>query len=366
MRCLTFSRSWFLVLVCLATGCRMTAPMTVWEPPLNRARTFGSIAMSPIAGPAEVTGKLHEAMIVNQPQAGQPIAFLHPQLLQEMTSIQLASFDGQPSDIAGLSAARRANADVLLQGQVLRVNTEPPPPRKSPLDKSPQPSEQISLSWAVIDVGSGERIGFHTLTIDREQAEKAYPDLNSLGGEPVDRVIQAISRESWAMFSPRTKTVDTMLVLPWFIPGSNLVRQGNGFARQGRWDLAEERWQDAAAKHSWNDAAWHNLALSAAAREDFELARRRLNHAKTWWPNDRADKTERWLDETQRSYHRALSLPDRQGGWLQPDPPPNLSPETVPSADPRDIDQLPWWTAIPGTKPPEWSWRQWLTQPWFM
>jgi hypothetical protein len=341
--------------------------MAVWEPPMNRARAIGSVAMAPIAGPPEFAWKLNEAMIQNQPQAGQPIAFLHPQLLEEMTSIQLASFDGQPSDIAGLSAARRANADVVLQGQILHVKQEPGQPSINPLSKKPAvPLDQMSVSWTVVDVATGEKLGSRTMTIDRSLAEAAYPELLTTHVEPMDRVIQAVSRESWSMFTPKTKTEQSILVLPWFAPGSGRVRQGNGFARQGRWDLAEAKWQDAASKHPYNRAAWHNLGLAAVAREDFELGRERLQHAKRWYlPNDRGEKAEEWLDEKQHDYHRAFSLPDREAGWLNPDPPPAASSESVPSTEPQHVEDLPWWTAIPGTKPDGWSWNQWLFQPRF-
>jgi tetratricopeptide (TPR) repeat protein len=337
--------------------------MVVWKPALSRDRLITSIAMSPIHGPEELASKLQEAMITNQPPAGSPIAFLSPAQLEEITQIQLAGYDGQPSDIAGLSAARRANVDVLLQGQIVRWRTEPQEPKQGKLDGRYRPSENMTVSWTVTDVATGERIGSNTMTLERSQAENAFPELAQLGGEPIDRVAQGLARESWTMFAPNTTKEDTILVLPWFLPGASKIRQGNGYARLGRWDLAEQQWQDAASKHSWNKAAWHNLALSAAAREDFELARRRLEHAQTVAPNDRADKTHRWLDEKQHDYHRAHRLPDREGGWLVPDPPPAVSPDEVPSTEPQQIDDLPWWTAIPGTKPPGWTWRQWLFQP---
>ncbi len=355
-----------VLLSVFSTGCAMSAPMTVWEPALNRQRTITSIAMAPIHGPTELAAKLNEAMIQNQPRAGLPISFLHPAILEEMTSIQLAGFDGQPSDIAGLSAARRAGADVYLQGEIVRARTEPQEPKQGKLDLRYRPSEQMTVAWSVTDVATGEKIGSNTMTFERTQIENAYPDLAQLGGEPIDRVAQGIARESWSMFAPKTTKEDAVLCLPWFLPGASKIRQGNGYARQGRWDMAEESWQDAASKHSWNNAAWHNLAIASVAREDFELARSRLNHAKTFMPNDRADKTERWLDEKQRDYHRALGLPEREGGWLIPDPPPPIAPSEVPSAKPQQIEDLPWWTAIPGTKPPGWTWRQWLTQPWVL
>ncbi|MDZ4852252.1 MAG: hypothetical protein SGI77_23435 [Pirellulaceae bacterium] len=337
--------------------------MTVWQPALNQPRAVKTIAMTPIYGPEELAAKLNQAMIEAMQQSGSPITLLHPQLLEEMTSIQLASFDGQPSDVAGMNAARRAKADVLLQGQIVQSQLQPQEPKNGRFDTRKRPSEQITVAWTVTDVESGARLSSNTITVDREQAERNYPELAISGGENVDRVIAGLSRESWKMFSPMTTKEDAVLALPWFLPGASKIRQGNGFARQGRWDAAEKSWQDAVSKHPSNNAAWNNLALAAVAHEDFELGRSRVEHAKSMVPWDRARKTERWIDEHQHNYHRAQSLPDREGGWLVPDPPPPVALEDVPPVRAIDIDELPWWTAIPGTKPPGWTWKQWLSQP---
>jgi hypothetical protein len=347
-----------------ALGCSMTAPIYVWQPPLNQPRPIQSIALAPIHGPQELAAKLDKAMIESQPKTGNAVTLLHPKMLEEMTSIQLASFDGRPSDIAGLSAARRAGADVLIQGQIVRAQLKPQAPKRGRFDLSKRPSEQLVVSWTITDVPTGERLKSDTLTIDREQSEALYPDVASIEGEPVDRVIVAASRQSWKVFSPMANRTDAALALPWIWAGSSRTREGNGYARQGRWDLAEQRWQDVSAKHPTNKAAWNNLAVAAVAHEDFELARSRIRHAKSIAPWSRARKTESWIDEQQHNYHRALGLPDREGGWLMPDPPPpSMSDELPPPVEAQDLDDLPWWTSIPGTKPPGWTWKQWLFQP---
>jgi tetratricopeptide (TPR) repeat protein len=95
--------------------------------------------------------------------------------------------------------------------------------------------------------------------------------------------------------------------------------KGNGYARQGRWDLAEKEWQAAADQHPTNAAAWHNLAISAVAREDFELARSRLKHADNIARGRTTDKTERWLETQERNYKTIMGLPEPQGGWRYSD-----------------------------------------------
>ncbi len=127
-------RCWMVpVVILLNTGCSMTAPVFVWQPPMNQSRTIQSIALAPIHGPKEIAAKLDEAMIESQPKTGNSITLLHPKQLEELTAIQLASHDGQPSDIAGLSAARRAGADVLVQGQIVRAQLDPQEPKRDDL-----------------------------------------------------------------------------------------------------------------------------------------------------------------------------------------------------------------------------------------
>ncbi len=218
----------------------MTAPMHVWKPALNQKRAIRTIAVGPTYGDKALAEKLDQAIIGSQPKAGNAITLLHPKLLEEMTQIQLASFDGQPSDVAGINAARRANADVLLQGQILLSRTEPQEPKKGFFDFRNRPSEMVTVAWTVTDVASGERLGEHTIRLDREKAEKEFPDLALMQGDNMDRVITALSRKSWSMFSPMTQQKEAVLCLPWLMPGSGLIRKGNGYAKQGRWDLAEE------------------------------------------------------------------------------------------------------------------------------
>jgi hypothetical protein len=360
----------FLLLV-MQVGCAMTAPIHLWRPAKDQNRPIHRIAISPTFGPRELAEKLDESMISAQPKLGNSIVLLHPKLLEEMTSIQLATYSGQPSDVAGMSAARRADADILLQGQIVNARTQPQEPKKGFWDWRKRPTESITVSWSATDVRTGERLGESTIKIDRDEAEKQYPDLKLLAGEPIDKVVQAASRQSWTMFSPGTRSEDAVLVLPWITPGASKTRQGNGYARQGRWDLAEAAWQEAVSKHPSNTAAWNNLAIASVAKQDFELARNRVEHAKTIVKWDRARKTESWIDRKQQEFHQAFGLPDREDGWLSPLAPKPPAAWVKPEEQefnpvaPVDIDQMPWWTAIPGTKPPGWTWKQWLTQPLF-
>lgn len=342
--------------------------MHVWK--ASQAPKSGAvrIAVAPVGGSTDATERLQNAMQRAQPNPNPLVAALHPQELAQVGGIQLVSYDNQPNDMATLAAARHAGMDYILQGNVLDAYLDIPPPdpieqRKFRIFKPKEKVEFLTVHWSVIDVASGLRIKEQTISMDRKEAEKRYPDLayHTAGGD--GRVLMASARESWAMVAPTTETEQALLDLPWFSRGSSQVRKGNGYARQGRWDLAEREWQEAADQHPWNTAAWTNLSLAATAHEDFSLAKDRLKHANTFWPGDSTYPTLNWIEQRQRHYHQALNLPAPAAGWALPDPPKTVGAGDVASSPPRDLKEMPWWTAIPFIPPPGWTWKQWWTQP---
>ena len=307
-------------------------------------------------------------MKVSQPQPNPLVAALHPYELEQVGGIQLVSYDNQPNDMATLSAARRAGMDYILQGYVLSDDLDVPPldPNKKSkfrIFKPTEKGESLSVHWVVTDVNSGLKVKEQTLTMDRLQAEKQFPDLkmHTPGGD--GRVLMASARQSWTLVAPTNEPVDAVLDLPWFMQGSTQIRKGNGYARQGRWDLAEMEWQEAASLHPWNTSGWTNLSLAAVAKEDFPLARDRLKHANTFLPGDSTFPTLSWIEKRQRDHHQALNLAPPESGWTLADAPKSKLPEEVPASPPRDLNAMPWWTAIPFIPPPGWTWKQWWTQP---
>ncbi|MFN6128974.1 MAG: tetratricopeptide repeat protein [Planctomycetota bacterium] len=361
------------VLLGMVTGCQMTAPIHVWKPPTVVQPGPVRVAISPIAGEPDVAQQLQQALELSRPQSMSQLAVILPNELERLGGIQLAAYDGQPSEMASLGAARQAGANYLLAGHVISHRLTAPPPRpKRPslfsfVRKSPT-SENLSVRWIVYDVESGQRLGEQTLTTTRRDVDKQFPDLafQSDGGA---KVMAASARRSWELVVPTTRATDVLLDLPWFAPGSSAVRKGNAYARLGQWETAERTWQDAADAHNWNTAAWKNLAIAAVAREDFTLARSRLQHADwKYWPGDSSRGTLEWIEKQQRQYHEAFRLPDPEGGWSFTAP----SREVVPASfettlgpnDPVSLDDQPWYTAVPFLPPPGWSWTQWWSQPW--
>jgi hypothetical protein len=358
----------WVVLSLMLSGCQMTAPMHVWKAADVPRSGAVRVAVAPIGGTTDATSRLLEALQRAQPQPSTMLAAVYPIELTRIGGIQLVSYDNQPNDMATLASARRAGMDYVLQGNIIQDDLTLPEPdpnerRRFRIFKPKEKIESLTVHWSIVDVESGRRIREKTISVDRTKADKNNPELAffTQGGDA--RVLMASARESWSFVSPTTEKVDAMLDLPWVAAGSSQVRKGNAYARQGNWEMAEREWQQAAHQHSWNTAAWKNLSLAAVAKEDFTLAHARLKHANTFWPGDSTYPTLNWIEQRQREYHRSLDLTPPAEGWTIPDPPKSVRPNEVPSSPPRDLSELPWWTAIPILPPPGWTWKQWLSQP---
>jgi hypothetical protein len=358
----------------VGSGCQMTAPIHVWKPPRIAPPGPIRVALSPIGGEFEVAQQLEAAMELSRPQTMSHMAMISPRELERLGGIQLVAYDGQPSEMASLSAARTAGANYLLSGDVIAhrlsfPEEETPRPSRFSFRRKRMPSESLSVRWCVYEVDTGRRLEEHTVTLNREEVDKQFPDL-AFQSDGAAKVMAASARRSWELVVPTTRATDVPIDLPWFAPGSSEVRRGNAYARMGQWESAERAWQDAADAHPWNTAAWKNLAIAAVAREDFSLARDRLKHADwKYWPGDSTPKTLAWIEERQREYHAAFHRPPPSSGWSFPEPPTaeQLLSETqspIHANQPRSLDDQPWYTAIPFIPPPGWSWTQWWSQPW--
>lgn len=359
-----------LMFFALLTGCHMNAPMHVWKTPRLSAGSAVSVAVAPVGGPDEVAEKLDKSLIATRPQTMPHLAVLYPDQLEKMSGIQLVSYDGQPSEMAAYGAAKRAGAQVILSGEVLHHDLGP---RKVP-DKRrlfsflqrKQPDESMSVRWTVLDARTGSRIGQHTIDMDHKRAQLDYPDL-AYQGSGESKVIAASARRSWEMVVPTTTATQATLDLPWMMPGSARVRKGNAYARLGQWEQAEREWQEVADLHPWNRAAWHNLSLAAVAKEDFQLARNRLEHTQlSWLPGDETAETSAWIHTVQRDYQACF---EPNSSSFPPPAPMLAKPEAKPqssykpsTAQARSLDDQPWYTILPFIPPPGWTWKDWWYQ----
>jgi len=379
-------------------GCHMSAPIYVWKsPPMNHGGVM-TIAVGPIGGDLPIAEKLDQAMIASRPQSMPQLAVLYPDQLARSGGIQLVAYDGQPSEMAMLGAARRVGANYVLSGHIVQHQLESPEDRESTkqpwyrfLRRPPTP-ERMMVRWSLYETTTGKRVLEQNVEMNRTDAEKTYPDL---AFQPTGdlKVIAACARKSWEMVVPTTYATEASLALPWFSLGSTQVRKGNAYAKLGRWEDAEREWQEAADQHPWNTAAWTNLSIAAVAHEDFELASSRLKHANTTvWPGDETAKTKSWIEKHQREYVSSFNPnnapPTRyypngapRPSMLGPFPrnPSNAPPGnpallntgeensanqvSVSNIKPKSLDEQPWYTVLPFVPPPGWTWKQWWSQP---
>lgn len=373
-------RIWVCLLsVWMLSGCAMSAPMHVMHPARLNVPPAARVAFSPIVAKGDLSGDLQRALLAQLPQAQSQLQVLTAADLANASPVRLASTAPLTSDLTAIHAARQADADLLLMGEVVQDDLEnvdftvdnlPPEldrfrsKRRLLLPPSTaQRPQRMAVAWRVFDVRSGRVLGSHTLAIDRYEADKNYPDLQVAFPQPRDRVIAASARQTWQSVTPYVEREQVVLALPWLQPGASQIRRGNGYARIGRWDLAETEWTNAAARNPFSNSAKHNLALAHAAREDFAGAKDTLAQLGPLRLQKQRSKTLVWLDERHRWQHAALGLPPPEGGWSFPDAAVEAARPIAPSTAPSPED-APWWTSIPFTKPPGWTWRQWLLQPW--
>jgi hypothetical protein len=368
----------------------MSAPMHVWKQPQLFSSAALCVAVAPVGGPNQVAEKVNESLVATRPQTMTHLAVVYPEQLEQISGIQLVSYDGQPSEMASFGAAKRAGAQYILSGQILQHDLEPrEPPKKAKLLsflKPKIPDESMSVRWTVFDARTGARLGENTIHMDLKRAVDDFPDL-AYHGSADNKVIAASARRAWEMVVPTTTATQATLDLPWLMPGSARVRKGNAYARLGQWEQAEREWQEAADVHPWNRAAWHNLSMAAVAKEDFQLARDRLKHADpAWLPGNQTAKPSAWIDSVQFQYDACFDpskSPSQSSSQFQsivdpanPDPskigPPArmmpsaafepIAPNPSVSAKPRSLDDQPWYTMIPFVPPPGWSWSDWWYQ----
>jgi hypothetical protein len=357
----------------------MSAPMHVLHPSRLNLPPTSRVAFAPIVAKGALAAEYEQALLAQCPSPEASSRVLTATALAEASPIRLASTAPLTSDLTAIHAARQAQADLLLIGEVIQdelgesdAESDALPPELSALNargplllppQSLRRPERVAVAWRVFDVESGRVVGSHTSAIDRMEADRKYPDLQFAFPEGRERVIAASARQTWQAIAPYVEKEDAVLALPWFEPGASQVRRGNAYARSGRWDLAEVEWTAAHTKHPFSNSAKHNLAMAQAAREDFSGAKETLGSMGPLRRRKLQSESLVWLDARHRWHHDALGLPPPAEGFAFPAPAEAAQQPLHPSTAP-DPEDLPLWTAIPFTKPPGWTWRQWLFQPW--
>ena len=344
-------------------GCRSAVPIYVWQPAPFTCPHQARIAIAPVAGEEKIAARVETALMMERPQARADLQLIGSQQLLQQSPIRLVSTAALQNDATALQAAQQVSANLLLEGQVLGAKLIDPKDRKPPKYKEPPENEQLLISWRIIDVTTSRSVSNHVVSIDTRRADQDYPDMLLTHTDPTERLIAASARDSWKGLAPSVTKDKVELMVPWLQIGAMQTRGGIVDAHKGRWDLAEQKFARAARRNPLNVAAHHNLAIAHAAREDFPQAKQDLSEV-SWPLSLRLPAESRfWLDQRHRQYHEAHGLGRPAEGWSFPDP---AEPTALAPIRPTEIEDLPWWTAIPLTKPPGWTWRAWLGQPWVL
>lgn len=354
-----------------ATGCRRLAPIHVWQPGSYGIEPGAKLAIGPLSGHPRASRAIEAEMLAQRPAAKVDLAIFTAEQLNQRSPVRLASTAALSSDAVAIKAARSVEADILLQGQILSasLNEEEQDVAPKQIDYNQlyfappvddDPAERLLISWRLIDVKTAATIGTHVVNIQTETAREQYPDLAALEATGSNEIFVAAARETWKSLAPMVTKDQVRLATSTLQPGSWSVRAGNKAARRGDWRTAELHWTRATEWFPYNAAAQHNLAVALAAREKFPEAKSQLSKAVGPFAFRLPSETLFWLDITHQNYVRAHNLSEPAGGWAIARPDQTFEAETV---APIELEDLPWWTAIPGAKPPGWTWKAWLTQP---
>lgn len=306
--------------VALMCGCRMGVPIHVWQPPKLNSTVGKRVVLSTVAGPEDIAGPLKQSLLAMSPtDQGRTTTLVDATSLQTTPQIKLVSATeeigggpvagaGEPNDVMLASAARRAGIDFVLRGEVLEDRYKNPQAEEDP--------DVLKVSWRLTSLNQADPVAAGSpIVVDIQSAQDRYPDL-TLIGEPSELLISAAARDAFRLITPSVERDRVQLAIPYLMLGSRDVRRGNAAALAGRWGDAEEIWSEALEKHPMQLAALHNMALAAAAGQDFSRAKLLARKAIRRLPSAHYKQTLVWIEQQQRAYHKAFGLPDPPEGWF--------------------------------------------------
>lgn len=295
--------------VLLIAGCRMGAPVHVWEPPQLESAVGKKVVVSAVAGPDQIADDVKQKLLEQAPtDQGRETILVDAAGLQAKSEIQLVSAsDAEPNDVALASVARKDGADFLLRGEVITDRTKVP--IQSDEDRT------LKISWRLTALDMIHPGGGSPVVVDVKSAIDRYPDL-ALASNYDEVLATAAVRDTYRLIAPSVTRDRVQLAIPYVLPGSRDVRRGNAAARAGQWGKAEAIWQAVIERHPKFAAALHNLSLAAAAGQDFSRAKQLARKAIRIQPTGLHQQTLVWVELKQRAYHEAFNLPDPPEGWF--------------------------------------------------
>ena len=314
----------FFVICCslaCTSGCRTTAPIHAWAAPQLASAVGKQVALAGVQGPRELAEPLQEQLLSQTPKdSGRQLTMVSLEQMRayescapagDNSTIQLVSaLEEIPNDLAIASVARHQGLDYVLRGEVIQKR------QASQQNQSDQGTLQVS--WRLTGLDPECPGGGHPITLDVKTARELYPDLVYVAD--LNAVLtQAMARETFRLITPSVQRHQIQLEAPYLLPGSSKIRRGNRAAREGRWGDAEKLWSEVQERYPIQLAALHNLALAAAAGQDFSRAKTLARKAIRYSPTALHKQTLVWIELQQRAYHQAFALPDPREGWFLTD-----------------------------------------------
>ena len=286
----------------------MGVPLHVWEPPVLASTVGKRVVLSTVAGPEKLSEEVRTKLLAMAPRdSGRQTTLLDIHALQNESEIQLVSAtEDEPSDVALASVARREGVAFLLRGEVMEGSQE---------TADQDQHDSLTISWCLTSLEDGTSGGGIPVTIDTEQAVDRYPDL-AFSSSRDDVLTTAAVRESYRLLTPSIRREQVQIEIAYLMPGSSDVRRGNAAALAGRWGDADKIWSEVIERYPAQIPAIHNLALAAAAAQDFSRAKRLARRAIRLHPTKLHKETLVWIETRQRNYHKAFGLPDPPEGWF--------------------------------------------------
>lgn len=296
----------------LLAGCRVAAPIHLWQPPELASTVGKSVAVSKIVGPSELSERLERRLQESTPgDAGRETHLVDFESLKQNSPIALVSAsDGQSNDVALASMVRRESIDFVLSGEIL---TEPSGDRTE--RDSPDVLGPLAVSWRLSSPTNNRSLGGKPIVVEVDAALDRYPDL-ALASDPESVLVGAAARDTFRLITPWIDRQRVELSFPVLLPGSSQVRRGCAAAHAGRWSEAMQIWESVLERYPQQVAATHNLAIAAAAAQDFTRAKRLASKAVRQQPSALHKQTLVWIELSQRDYHAAFNLADPPEGWF--------------------------------------------------
>ncbi len=292
----------------ILSGCRMGVPIHVWQPPTLESTVGKSVAVAQVSGPDDISEAISSGVIAEAPSdPGRTVKMVAASELQPKTQIQLVNFvDEQPSDVALAAVARREGFDFMLHGRVLQASNP---------TGSKQNESNLSLSWRLVSLTDRQSAGGRPVVVDYESAIERYPDLAMLTDRQQVLTTAAV-RETFGLFTPTVSRDRIQLEIPYLLPGSKRVREGNLAAMRGEWGKARQIWSEIVDRNPVQVAALHNLAIAEAAAQNFSRAKELARLAIRRHPTKLHKQTMVWIELRQRDYHESFGLPEPPEGWF--------------------------------------------------